>query len=52
MYIQDLLTNLPFTTVREIDLNNQEKFFRSNLTNTEFKQILTLTLSNIYCQFN
>jgi predicted GIY-YIG superfamily endonuclease len=53
--VQDLFTNIPVTRAVDIAINKigqSEKFCTSNLTITDLKQILLLSLNNSYCQFN
>ncbi|CAF4198778.1 unnamed protein product, partial [Rotaria sordida] len=53
--VQDLFTNIPVTRAIDIAINkigNSEKFCMSNLTITDLKQILLISLNNSYCEFN
>ena len=53
--VQDLFSSIPVTRAIDIAINkigNSEKFCMSNLTVTDLKQILLLSLNNSYCEFN
>jgi hypothetical protein len=53
--VQDLFTNIPITRAVDIAINKigySEAFCESNLTITDLKQMLLLSLNNSYCQFN
>ena len=53
--VEDLFNNIPVTRAVDIAINlirKSEKFCESNLTKTDLKQILLMSLNNSYFQFN
>jgi predicted GIY-YIG superfamily endonuclease len=53
--VEDLYTNIPVTRAVDIAIHrigHSEKFCESNMTKTDLKQLLLLSLNNSYFQFN
>ena len=53
--VEDLFTNIPVTRAVDIAIHrigNSEKFCESDMTKTDLKQLLLLSLNNSYVEFN